>query len=278
MRDDELGELAERAETAYTLQYTAGAPAPIRSALGMAHDRIGGGIAVSVPHAPTSFWNQALGFGFDEPVTADLLARVCGFYREQGPEVATIQIAPGLLPPDWEEIRAAEGLSADRSIVQLACGIDEFDLDEPAAANAVGADEADQWSSVLLRGFNWPEGGPLAAMMAAAVANPAFRSYAVWEDGRMVAVANLFVHGEVAVFSGAATLPEYRGRGAQSALLAVRARAAADAGCRWITAQTGAPQPGTANHSLNNMLRGGLRPLYDRPSWIWRREPPAGTP
>jgi hypothetical protein len=87
----------------------------------------------------------------------------------------------------------------------------------------------------------------------------------------MIATANLFVHGEVGSLNSAATLPGHRNQGAQSGLLAARAKEAADAGCRWLVAETGKPADGSANPSLTNMLRSGLRPLYHRQNWIWRR-------
>jgi len=86
---------------------------------------------------------------------------------------------------------------------------------------------------------------------------------------RIIAVGSVFCNGECADMFGAATLPEGRGRGAQSALLTVRARAARAAGCRWLVAETGAEGPSGHNTSLRNMLRAGFEPLYDRITWVW---------
>jgi GNAT superfamily N-acetyltransferase len=69
---------------------------------------------------------------------------------------------------------------------------------------------------------------------------------------------------------GGATLPEARGRGAQSALLTARVRAATGEGCRWLVAETGAEGPGEHNPSLHNMVRVGFEPLYERANWLWR--------
>ncbi|MFI6761592.1 GNAT family N-acetyltransferase [Micromonospora sp. NPDC050417] len=277
MDREQLGQLADLAEAEFMLQYVAGVPQAVSSALVSGHARIGGGVALSVPNAPTYYWNKALGFGFEEPVTRDLMDRVFRFYREQGTEVATIQIAPDRLPHDWEEIRAAEKLEPGSVIIQLGCEIDAFRIDDATELRIgrVPSDAADQWASVLMAGFEWPQGGPLSEMLAAAVNNPRFRAYAAWDGDQVVGAAALFVHGEVAVLSGAATLPSHRGRGAQSALMAIRAGAAAEAGCRWMVAQTGRPSAGSVNHSLNNMLRAGLRPLYDRQAWTWRAAPGA---
>ena len=78
------------------------------------------------------------------------------------------------------------------------------------------------------------------------------------------------VVGEVeAEFAGASTLPTHRGQGAQSALLAMRVEDALAAGCRYLSAETGKPDPGEDNSSWNNMLRLGFRHLHDRSNWVW---------
>jgi hypothetical protein len=51
---------------------------------------------------------------------------------------------------------------------------------------------------------------------------------------------------------------------------AARVAAAADAGCRWVVAQTTKPDAGTVNSSTNNMIGAGLPVLYARPIWTWR--------
>jgi GNAT superfamily N-acetyltransferase len=79
-----------------------------------------------------------------------------------------------------------------------------------------------------------------------------------------------FANGECADMLGGATLPQERGRGAQSALLTARARAAQAAGCRWLVAETGAEDPGDHNTSLRNLRRTGFEPLYERTTWLWR--------
>ncbi|WP_406079030.1 GNAT family N-acetyltransferase [Micromonospora sp. NBC_00858] len=272
MDKEELSRLAELAEAAFMVRYVVDVPERVSSALGTADTGIGGGVALSTRHGETHYWSKALGFGFAEPVTQDLMDRIFAFYREQGTEVATIQIAPGRLPADWDEIRAAERLEPGSVIIQLACELDAFRIEgvTDLRIGLVPSRDADQWADVFAQGFKWPRGGSVAELVAAAVANPRLHTYGAWDGDRVVAAASLFVHGEVGVLAGAATAPDHRGRGAQSALIAARARAAAEAGCRWLVTQTWRPSPGSVNHSLNNMLRGGLVPLYDRQNWIWR--------
>jgi GNAT superfamily N-acetyltransferase len=87
----------------------------------------------------------------------------------------------------------------------------------------------------------------------------------------MVAAADLYVHGDVASLNATATLPAYRNRGAQTALITARIKAATDAGCQWLVAETGVPDEGTSSRSLdNNLMRAGLLPRYIRQNWVWR--------
>jgi len=51
----------------------------------------------------------------------------------------------------------------------------------------------------------------------------------------------------------AATLPDQRGRGAQSVLIAERLKQARSLGCRWARAETSEDNP-----SLQNLLRAGF--------------------
>jgi GNAT superfamily N-acetyltransferase len=271
MSNDELTVLgAESTEAEFMYRYESLAPPSVASVLGIATTRIGGGVVLSMHNDRTGYWSKALGFGLTEPVTGGLLDRVVAFYREQGSQGAVIQIAPSVLPPDWDEICTRHGLQPDSPWMKLACPVEAF---RPGRTDMrvgpVGPDTAREWASVVLRGFGMPEEG-LAEMLVASVDSPAFRPFAVWDGAEMVAAANLFVHGAVGSLNSTATLPSHRNRGAQSALLAARAEEAAKAGCRWLIAEAEEPAEGSKNPSLDNMVKAGLRPLYRRQNWIWR--------
>src|SRR5690348_14185709 len=74
---------AEQSEAAALYDVETRAPAHTRASLGIEAARIGGGVALSIRNDPTEFWSKALGSGFEEPVTAELIAEVCDFYRSQ---------------------------------------------------------------------------------------------------------------------------------------------------------------------------------------------------
>jgi hypothetical protein len=272
-----LAAVAELAEAESLFALIAHAPEPARSCLGIASARIGGGVVLSMRHDSTGYWSKALGFGFDEPVGHKVIAEVCDFYRDQASPGAILQIAPACLPPEWPGICAAQNISAGSTWVKLLRAADTGTFPQVRTdlrVAAVGKDEVAEWSSVLLRGFGMPA-EEMAPVLVHGVASGRFRAYAAWSGDDMVAAANLRISGEAASFCGASTLPEHRDSGAQSALLAVRARDAAAAGCRWLVAETWRPAPDTHNSSLNNMLRAGFTVIHHRRNWLWK---PDGLP
>jgi ribosomal protein S18 acetylase RimI-like enzyme len=258
---------AERSEA--EAMYALAAGAVDRDRLGIAAARIGGGIATSVRLDASRFWSKCLGLGVAQPVTAAVIREVVGFYREQGSTGTTFQLAPDLLPPDWASIAAENHLTAGRHWVKLVCEAGKY---VPGTTRlrvaAVGPGEVTQATQVLAAGFGMAA-DVVSALYRPALARNDFQGFAAWDGERMVAFAAVRVAGETGQMYGAATLPEHRGRGAQTALLAVRAEVARAAGCRWLVAETGVPEPGAVNPSLDNMLRAGFEVRYQRRNWAW---------
>ncbi|MCX5355651.1 N-acetyltransferase [Streptomyces mirabilis] len=268
--------LAEQTEIRAYVDFVTGAAAPVREALGIDSLRAGSALALAIREDTSRFFNRAGGFGTDEPITVDVLAQVCDFYRERGLLQGALMVAPSLLPPDWAATADELNLGPGNRLVKLGCDIESalFATDGVAALDPglrvemVEAHHAYEWATVMMTTFGFTTPG-LIDMAASSVGRPNWRQYAVWEGERIIAVGSVFFNGLCANMFGGATIPEGRGRGAQSALLTARARAALAAGCRWLVAETGAEGPGDHNTSLHNMLRAGFEPLYERLTWLW---------
>lgn len=268
--------LAEQTEIEAYADSMSGASASLRESLGIASLRLGSVLALAIREDPSHFYNRAGGFGAGTPITADVLAQVSEFYRAQGVPQGSFMIAPPLLPPDWAASADRLNLTEGSRFVKLGCDIGTAlsavdgvaALDPGLRVGLVESHQAHEWATVMMTvfGFTSPD---MTEMAASCVGRPNWRQYAVWDGERVIAVGSLFVNGECADMFGGATLPEARGRGAQSALLTARALAAQDAGCRWLVAETGAEGPGEHNTSLHNMLRIGFEPLYERTTWLW---------
>ncbi|QFP77267.1 GNAT family N-acetyltransferase [Deinococcus sp. AJ005] len=114
----------------------------------------------------------------------------------------------------------------------------------------IRTEEAEAWATLAARGF-----GPGAEEIMSLVAHaPGTQLFVADVDGLPAATAALSAVEGVAAFHGTATLPEFRGRGVQSALLAHRLRIAAQAGADLASVFV---TPGTG--SERNVERAGFR-------------------
>ncbi len=120
------------------------------------------------------------------------------------------------------------------------------------------------WAETSAAG--WSEFGELGTFMRdiAVVMSETQDAYCFFAeiDECVAATAALFVHEGVASLAGACTIPAYRGRGAQNALLQARLRFAEQRGCEvaLVAAQPGSP-------AQCNAERQGFRIAYTRTTW-----------
>ncbi len=84
-----------------------------------------------------------------------------------------------------------------------------------------------------------------------------WQCYVALVDGVPAGVGAMYVSGKAALVAAGSTLPEWRGRGCQTAVLRRRVSDAAAAGCDLVVSQA---RPGT--QSQRNMERAGLRTAY----------------
>jgi GNAT superfamily N-acetyltransferase len=134
-------------------------------------------------------------------------------------------------------------------------GVEVVELTEPS--ETLGA--------IVAAGFGLPAWtgaffGPLAG-------HEAWGCYLALVDGVGQGAAMMHRHGDVAEIGAAATLPEARGRGCQTALLHRRIRDAAAAGCRVMTVETGERTGDRPSASYRNILRAGFEEAGLRPNW-----------
>lgn len=104
------------------------------------------------------------------------------------------------------------------------------------------------------RALVWPD------ISMAALQNTDAAVFLGWDEGRPIAIGLAFAHSGVAYLSSAATVTQYRGRGAHQALIAARLRWAKDIGCEDAVTET----YGFLGESHRNLVRCGFTDLYVR--------------
>jgi hypothetical protein len=101
---------------------------------------------------------------------------------------------------------------------------------------------------------------------------PGLEQYLAWAGRVPVGAGTLRIEGELAWLGGGATLTPWRRHGAHAALIAVRLRRAARAGCRWIWVETAEPEPGRPAVSHRNLVRMGFEPACVKSAFVWHAD------
>jgi N-acetylglutamate synthase-like GNAT family acetyltransferase len=143
-------------------------------------------------------------------------------------------------------------------------------IDESIRVTPSGADELTDWIDVVVTGFDTPDTQGLAShesfdrkILEEAITDLAssdgFSRYFARLEGELAGGASMRLFEGVALLTGAATLPDKRRRGVQSALLSSRLADAGRLGCDVAVVTT---QPGSK--SQQNAQRQGFELLYTR--------------
>jgi GNAT superfamily N-acetyltransferase len=230
---------------------------------------VGGASVLQVPEAPDSpMLNRIVGLGVERPATeADLdraLAAVdtgVTFY---------VAVAPGAGPaelPRWLRARGLEpgwGWMAFHRDAQplpaLETSLRVVEVETAALAAAFGR--------VVRVSYGLPEA--IEPRLAGAK-DVGWTCFLALDDDEPAGAGGVYAAEGVAYLGLAGTLPEHRGKGAQSALLATRIRRAADLGCDVVVTETGERRDDRPSNSYRNILRAGFSERAVTANWLGRR-------
>jgi GNAT superfamily N-acetyltransferase len=270
--DADWSDLAERTEAIAMRRIVDDQDPSVRAQLDMSsHDAADGVHTVVVRDPMWGYWNKALGFceRLSEATVAEVLERG----RARGVHAIGLLAQPRVVPDDWETIAGRHALTQGTTFVKLFGPAEPGRSETGLRISRLGAENNEDFVRVMADGFGF-EATPDAFTMfgGAEFFDGDWATYGAWDRERLVAVARMLCVPEtssVALF-GAATLPEGRNRGAQTALLDARIREGRDRGLRFASAETFAETEEHPNPSLHNMRRAGLTEVHSRPSWVWR--------
>lgn len=245
--------------------------------------RIGGTCAIFA--GPGEPFNKLAGLGFDGPLDVDALA---GLEREFDQRQAPLQVElASLADPSIGPVLSERGYRLVNFENVLGLALTAFtgsgrggsgEGETRGGANATGivvteatAHEHQEWIDAVIAGFEAPDtfDGPashetfpremLERTYKGLGSIRDFYRYIARRDGMVAGGAAVRRYDGLAQLCGAATLPEHRRRGVQSALLHARLLDAARAGCDLAVVTT---QPGSK--SQENVQKVGFELLYAR--------------
>jgi ribosomal protein S18 acetylase RimI-like enzyme len=265
--DSALAGRIEQAETELIVAAAEAAHARRADDLGFAIP-IGGGTAVFAEDS--SPYNKVVGLGFDGLPSPAAFDEIEGAYAARG--VPTQIELAHLVDPDIAAALTGRGYQLEAFEDVLGRTVDGgAELEVPAGIEVRRScdDEFEQWLAVVVdaathpdtQGVPWREEFPRDVYERAQRDSAAagVLRYIALRDGAVAGGAEMRISKGIAQLAGAATAPEHRRRGIQSAFLAVRLADAVAGDCDVAVITT---QPGSK--SEQNAHRQGFELLYTR--------------
>jgi Acetyltransferase (GNAT) family len=228
-------------------------------------ERIAGGFAIYC--GAGSPVTQAVGLGLDGGVSEEEFDRLEEFYRsrEEPVRVETCPLADASLVRHFGErgYRVTE-FSNVMALPLRGWSSPEVDGPSPAAGltiERIGKQQMDLWTLTVSQGFseNFSVTQEILEVMKMFALGANVECYLARVDGAVAGGATLALRQGVAGLFGASTLPAFRNRGVQTALLKERLRRAMTENCDLAVCIA---QPGSS--SQRNVVRQGFSVLYTR--------------
>jgi len=237
----------ERAERTCVLAGTTGAEEVVH---------VGPVTLLRCPTIPTSpMLNRVVELGVHTPATEaqldEIAATMTGFRHY-------VAVSPRATPATLPAWLAARNYQPSWGWMLFTRGVEELAL-QPSDVTVAAVDRtrAADFARIVAEGYGMPS--VIHPLLETICDRPGWQAFVAEARGLPIGAAALFVADRVGYLGFAATLADFRGRGAQSALLAARIRRARELGCDLVTTETGERVPDRPSSSYRNILRAGFR-------------------
>jgi len=206
--------------------------------------------------------NQVVGMGLYGEVTAKDLDELEDFFRSRGVPSAVV-----LSPLADESLRNLLGergyaiTEFNSVLIRRIDGSEPFSPPAGITIERVTPETAPDWMRTIAKGFE-QDIVVAESVFGGFAALPGATSFLARIEGKVVGGAGgrIIPEARIGALFGTATLPEYRGRGVQTALIARRLHEASLNGCEYSVVST---MPGSG--SQRNMERRAFRVAYTKP-------------
>jgi hypothetical protein len=246
-------------ELSAVLDFFAAAPPGVADAFELAVLDLGGAAAFSIGAQPKMLlFNRLLGMQ-DDTALPELEewfgSRRCTF---------AVSVQPGA---DLERVLVERGYRRGSAFMKFRRGVEQSRVRETSLrVERIDRNRAGGYGTVVAKVFGMMS--PLDRWFAALCTRVGWACFGAFDGDRLVGTGAAHLAGTLGWLGAAGTLPDARGRGAQSAILAARIRAAADAGAQVLATETLDRVDGAAGPSFRNVLRAGFEEAYIQQWWV----------
>jgi GNAT superfamily N-acetyltransferase len=206
-------------------------------------------------------FNRAAGLGLGEPASESALDEILEFLEGTR---SYVSVAPDARPAELSRWLEARGLGPGYPWTKFSRAAGEGPQAETSLrVEPVQSGEAFGKAAAL--GFEMPD--VFRDWLSCLPGRDGWHCFVAFEGDEAAGAGALYVAGTIGWLGIGATVPEHRGKGAQSAIIAKRIETAAELGCEVVVTETGASTDGRPGPSYRNLVRAGFRPEYVRANY-----------
>jgi GNAT superfamily N-acetyltransferase len=256
---------AERVELVAWRELWEIAPRDVADCHGIELSEGGGALCTAVRDLDSTMFNRVVGLGLTRPATEEDVEAVVSWFGGFGRRFY-VSLSPEAGPRDLPQLLERHGFTIGYAWMKFTRGVEPPPPTETALrVERVGAGRGRDFAEVVAVGY---ELEPFTVAWLTELPRSSWRCYVAYDGDEPAGAAALFVHEETGYLCLAATRPEHRRKGAQSALLAARVRDAAELGATRLVTETGERIPMKPSNSYRNILRFGFAEEYLRPNYL----------
>ncbi|TBC89012.1 GNAT family N-acetyltransferase [Rhizobium ruizarguesonis] len=222
-----------------------------------------GGCTISLPSAPAIGLNRILGLTKSED-----LDKAYDWMRQRAGK-RFLQVNADAASDEVKHWIQSKGLTTyGPGWAKLRRTADAVSLLSPSTVKTrkVRQNEAEVFGAMMCAGFGFPEN--LTALWAAIVGRDGWSCFYALDGDTPVGTGAMFASESSAWLGGGTTVPGFRNRGAQKALIQARLEHGADSGVSTFVVETEVPSAEKANISNANLAKLGFVPVYNRSNFI----------
>jgi len=213
-----------------------------------------------------SLFNRVIALGVAAPARDADIAAIEKVYAEHEQTSWAVCLAPGAAPADLAARLESRGLQRGSDFAKVVRSTENTPSIETALRiEEIGPDRRNDFVAVNVAAWGVPP--VFSAWFGGTLGRPGWRHYLGYDGNDPVSAGALYVSDNIGWLGFGATLPDHRGRGGQSAIMARRIRDAAQLGCAYVHTETAAETPDKPNPSYRNMIATGFDLAYLRPNY-----------
>ena len=258
---------AERTEMAALASATVLAPVAIARELGLHLVSDEGVMMALATNADVLALNRIVGRGVETPASRQQLTRLIDLARNRGTKRLFVQLAPSHAPAELGDWIEAEGGRKYNRWVRLWRNVTNVpEVKTDLEVRQLASSEALRSGEIVAESFGMPL--ELAPWFGSIVGQAGWTHFGAYDGGKLVGTAAICLSGAIGWLGFAAKLADYRGHGAQGALIRRRLDYASENGCDSVVVETAEQTAEHSAPSYRNMLRFGFSELYFRQNYM----------